>query len=244
MRLIEPVSPPPGSEDPMLERTAEALLAKVVEALPQFVRRPVAVYRLQLNEEFRFVDAQRIVPYLESLGVSDLYTSPCLKAAPGSRHGYDVVDHRTLNPEIGSEAEYRAFSDALKARGMGHVLDFVPNHMAIGSENPLWMDVLENGPSSIYAHFFDVDWDPIKEELENRVLVPILGEQYGTVLERGELKLVFENGGFHLQYYEHRFPVAPRQYTQILKHRLDELRKALPPGDTSFEDLLPPDAGK
>lgn len=216
----------------------EELLRELVDELPFFTRRPVATYRVQLNRGFGFQQASELVPYLASLGVSDLYTSPCLKAAPGSLHGYDVVDSNELNPELGTTADYDALSATLAGRGMGHLLDFVPNHMAIGSENPLWMDVLENGPSSVNAHFFDVDWRPIKEELENRVLVPILGDQYGTVLERGELRLHFENGGFWLNYYEHRFPVTPRQYPHILRHRLDELQHALPPEDVHLQDLL------
>ncbi len=216
----------------------EELVQEVVRRIVPKLRRPVSTYRLQLNGSFRFEDAARVVPYLASLGVTDLYASPFLKAAPGSTHGYDVVDHNQLNGELGGDEGYRRMVEAVQARGMGQVLDFVPNHMAIGSENPIWMDVLENGPSSIYAHFFDIDWNPIKEELENRVLVPILGDQYGAVLERGEIKLLFENGGFTIAYWDHRFPVAPRQYTQLLQYRLPELEKALGGDNLHLQDFL------
>ncbi len=216
----------------------ESLYREMLAALSRLGRVPGATYRLQLNAGFGFFDAARLVPYLAALGATDLYASPYLKAVPGSRHGYDVVDPNEFNPELGGREGFEALLRALGASGMGHVLDFVPNHMAIGTWNPLWMDVLENGPSSVWAYVFDIDWNPIKEELENKVLLPILGDQYGTVLERGELKLVFEGGGFHLDYFEHRFPVTPRQYPQILNHRLEQLREALPAGDVHFEDYL------
>ncbi|HEY3450538.1 MAG TPA: malto-oligosyltrehalose synthase [Myxococcales bacterium] len=219
-------------------QAAQALLSEVERELARLARRPVATYRLQLQLGFGLREAAELVPYLAALGVSDLYASPYLKAVPGSTHGYDVVDHREINPELGGREALEALCAELAARGMGHVLDFVPNHMAIGPENPMWMDVLENGPSSVYAGFFDVDWKPIKEELENRVLVPVLGDQYGAVLERGELGLVFEGSGFQLAYGALRFPVTPRQYPQILRHRIDELQRALPAGDVHFEDYL------
>ncbi|MGC4122483.1 MAG: malto-oligosyltrehalose synthase [Myxococcales bacterium] len=219
-------------------RAVEGLVEAVVRELARLQRRPVATYRLQLQPGFGLGEASRLVPYLWALGVSDVYASPYLKAAPGSSHGYDVVDHREINPELGGREALEALCAALAERGMGHVLDFVPNHMAIGTENPLWMDVLENGPSSVWAGFFDVDWKPIKEELENQVLVPVLGDQYGAVLERGELQLVYETGGFQLGYGPLRFPVTPRQYPQILRHRIDELQRSLPAGDVHFEDYV------
>ncbi|MFN7131721.1 MAG: malto-oligosyltrehalose synthase, partial [Myxococcales bacterium] len=217
---------------------AEELIRELVQRVIPAMRRPVSTYRVQLNKAFGFEAAAALVPYLKSLGITDLYASPYLKAAPGSTHGYDVVDHNTLNPELGGAEGHRVLLEALRAHGMGHILDFVPNHMAIGSENPIWMDVLENGPSSIYAPFFDIDWKPIKEELENRVLVPILGDQYGAVLERGELKLTFENGGFGISYWDHRFPVAPRQYTHLLRYRLPELEKTLGADSVHLADYL------
>jgi (1->4)-alpha-D-glucan 1-alpha-D-glucosylmutase len=217
---------------------AESLYRDLLAVLPRYRREPVATYRVQFHAGFTFRSAAALVPYLWSLGVTDLYASPILKASPGSGHGYDVVDHNEIDPELGGREGFEALAREVASHAMGQLLDFVPNHMAIGSFNPMWMDVLENGPSSIWAHVFDIDWNPIKEELANKVLLPILGDQYGTVLERGELRLVFENGGFHLQYFEHRFPVTPRQYPQILNHRLDRLRESLPSGDVHFEDYL------
>jgi (1->4)-alpha-D-glucan 1-alpha-D-glucosylmutase len=185
---------------------------------------PVSTYRLQLNRTFPFKAAAALVPYLHELGITDCYTSPYLKAAPGSLHGYDVVDPTVLNPELGTEDEYREFVRALERHDMGHILDVVPNHMGIGqSANPWWLDVLENGPSSRYAHLFDIDWHPVKRELENKVLLPILGDLYGTVLENQEITLVLEEGRFLIRYYEHRLPLAPKSATKVLGHRLEAL---------------------
>ena len=138
-----------------------------------------------------------VVDYLRDLGISDCYASSYLKAVPGSPHGYDVADPTRLNPEIGTDEDYWAWIDALHARGMGHVMDLVPNHMGIAkSANPWWLDVLENGPSSRFARFFDIDWHPVKDELADKVLIPILGDQYGAVLERQELQLAYRDGAF------------------------------------------------
>ena len=132
---------------------------------------PAATYRLQFNAGFRFSDAREILPYLQRLGISDIYASPYFKAREGSLHGYDILDQNSLNPEIGSEDEYEAMVDELKQLDMGQILDIVPNHMCIeGQGNAFWMDVLENGPSSTYASFFDIDWHPVKQELENKIL--------------------------------------------------------------------------
>src|SRR6185436_2801822 len=152
-------------------------------------RQPVATYRLQLHKGFPFDAAAGVVRYLAELGITDLYTSPILQAAPGSQHGYDVVDHGSINAELGGEPAYERFSAALGAAGLGHVLDIVPNHMGLARGNSLWLDLLENGPSSQAARFFDVEWRPVKEELADKVLVPILGDRYGAVLEHGEIKL-------------------------------------------------------
>ncbi len=160
-------------------------------------RVPLATYRLQFNSGFTFRDALAVVDYLHDLGISDCYASSYLKAVPGSPHGYDVADPTRLNPEIGTDEEYWAWIDALHARGMGHVLDLVPNHMGIAkSANPWWLDVLENGPSSRFARFFDIEWRPVKDELADKVLIPILGDQYGAVLERQELQLAYRDGAF------------------------------------------------
>ena len=178
---------------------------------------PVATYRLQFNAAFKFPDATAIVDYLRTLGISHAYASSYLKAVPGSTHGYDVADPTALNPEIGDERSYAAWVDALHAAGMGHILDLVPNHMGIAkSANPWWQDVLENGPSSRYAQVFDIDWHPLKPELENKVLLPILGDSYGAVLERQQMRLEYENGAFHVRYYEQILPIAPGTYDRIL----------------------------
>lgn len=187
-------------------------------------RIPVATYRLQFNHRFTFNDAARIVPYLHRLGITDCYASSYVKATPGSPHGYDVADPRILNPEIGTEEEYRAFTETLHRHDMGQLLDVVPNHMGISrSCNEWWLDVLENGPSSHYAAFFDIDWHPLKAELENKILLPILGDLYGVVLENQEIVLSYEDGAFSLQYYDHRLPVAPKSVVRILSHRLEQL---------------------
>ena len=192
-------------------------------------RIPTATYRLQFHREFTFNDARAILPYLEALGVSDVYASPFFQAAPGSNHGYDVVDHNRLNAEIGTETEFDAFATDLRERGMGLIADFVPNHMGISQPTNLWwMDVLENGPSSVYARCFDIDFRPAKEGLENKVLLPILGDQYGRVLEKGELVLSFEEGAFWLSYYDTRLPVNPRSYQQILEVVLETLGGGAP----------------
>ncbi len=199
-------------------------------------RIPRATYRLQFNRNFRFEDARALVAYLADLGVSDCYASPLLRACAGSDHGYDICDHRMLNPEIGTEAEFDALAGALRDHGLGLVFDMVPNHMGISDpHNPWWMDVLENGPSSLYARYFDIDWHPVKRELANKVLLPILGDQYGAVLESGQLRLGYENGGFLLHYYETILPVAPQTYDRILGYQLDALKEQL---DAEDEHLL------
>ena len=190
---------------------------------------PRAIYRLQLNRDFTFAQAKAIVPYLSTLGISHCYVSPCLKARPGSMHGYDIVDHNSLNPEIGSPEDFDRLVTALHEHGMGLILDIVPNHMGVmGSDNAWWLDVLENGEASVYAGFFDIDWHPLKEELHGKVLVPVLHDHYGAVLESGELKLVLNSGRgeFDISYREHRFPIDPKEYPRVLQPcgtRLTEL---------------------
>ena len=199
---------------------------------------PRATYRLQLNRDFTFAQAKAIVPYLSALGISHCYISPCLKARPGSMHGYDIVDHNSLNPEIGSAEDFDSFAAALHEHDMGLILDIVPNHMGVmGSDNSWWLDVLENGQASAYACFFDIDWHPLKDELQSKVLVPVLHDHYGAVLESGELKLVFhpERGEFDISYRNHRFPVNPRAYPRILQRATGTLVAKL--GDQNL-DLL------
>lgn len=199
---------------------------------------PLATYRLQLNREFTFADATAIVPYLSALGISHCYLSPCLKARPGSMHGYDIVDHSSFNPEIGTAEDFDALVDALHQHGMGIILDIVPNHMGVmGSDNAWWLDVLENGESSVYATYFDIDWHPQKDELDGKVLIPVLHDHYGAVLESGDLKLAFhpERGEFDVNYHNHRFPINPRQYPRIMDRCVTPLTPTL--GEQN-QDLL------
>ena len=177
---------------------------------------PRATYRVQLTARFGFDDAAAIADYLADLGVSHLYCSPYLQAAAGSTHGYDVVDHRRVNAELGGPAGHDRMVPALRRHGLGQVLDIVPNHMAISRENPWWWDVLENGPCSRYAPYFDVEWDPPEAKLRDRVLLPVLGDHYGRVLEAGELRFVYDAGVFTIHYHDHVFPVAPESLDRIL----------------------------
>ena len=178
---------------------------------------PRATYRIQLNPDFGFDAAAEIVPYLSQLGISHLYCSPCMQAAPGSTHGYDVVDYQHVNDELGGAAAYKRMCAALHVAGMSQILDIVPNHMAItGRENPWWWDVLENGPASRYSTYFDVDWEPPEARLRNTVLLPVLGDHYGRVLESGQIKLVREGADFMFRYYDRDFPAAPRSLDNLL----------------------------
>ena len=187
-------------------------------------RIPICTYRLQFNRWFTFARAREIVPYLRALGVSDVYASPYFQASPESMHGYDITDHNQLNAAIGSREEYDAWIAELHAHSMGQILDFVPNHMGVmQSNNKWWTDVLENGPSSMYAPYFDIDWTPLKSDLRDKVLLPILTDQYGRVLERGEFQVRFEEGAFCLAYRNQKLPIAPGTYRNILELALENL---------------------
>jgi (1->4)-alpha-D-glucan 1-alpha-D-glucosylmutase len=179
-----------------------------------------ATYRLQFHSGFGFDDARRIAPYLARLGISHVYASPFLKARPGSTHGYDIVDHLALNPELGDREAFERMVTAFRDNGLGQILDFVPNHMGVGgSDNPLWLDVLEWGPNAAHAGWFDIDWDPDRRYLHDKLLVPFLGEQYGVELESGNLKLQFDPpaGSFACWAYEtHKLPICPLHYARIL----------------------------
>jgi (1->4)-alpha-D-glucan 1-alpha-D-glucosylmutase len=229
------------TESPRAERTpyAEELLAT---ALDQIARRravPGSTYRIQLHEGFRFQDAAAMVPYLARLGISDCYASPYLKSAPGSTHGYDITDPCQLNPEIGTAEEHAAWQKALRSHGLGLVLDVVPNHMGIlGNENPWWNDVLENGQASPYSGFFDIDWSaPVRPENRGRILLPFLGDLYGVVLEKKELRLGREGGSFHVQYHEHRFPLDPKSYAAILEPLVEPISGAKGEEDPSVAEF-------
>jgi (1->4)-alpha-D-glucan 1-alpha-D-glucosylmutase len=198
---------------------------------------PISTYRLQLGPRFGFAAAARVVPYLHELGITHLYLSPPFQSAPGSEHGYDVIDHNRLRDELGGPEGFTALAEAVAAHGMGMLVDFVPNHMGIGQYNAWWMDVLENGPSSVYAPFFDIDWQPVKDELLHKVLLPLLGDFFGEVLERGELRVMRDGGVFALAYFDHRFPIAPRAVPLLLRHRLGELEAELGAGDLHLAEL-------
>ena len=212
----------------LFERTREAVLSRPA---------PLSTYRLQLHKGFGFEEAIAVIPYLKKLGVTDLYSSPQLKAMPGSTHGYDVIDHSAVNPELGTESQHAAFCAAVRGAGMGHVLDTVPNHMGVERGNPLWQDVLENGTASRFAHHFDIDWEPVKQELREKVLLPVLGDQYGVVLERGELVLKYDGGAFFVTYFDRVFPLGPRGYGRILALDQDALQKELGADHPDFLEL-------
>ncbi len=186
---------------------------------------PASTYRLQLHAKFGFADVTSLTDYLARLGVGAIYTSPYTHAERGSTHGYNVVDHRALNPELGSPEDHAGMAEALRGASLGHVLDFVPNHVGIGSgENPWWSDVLENGPASRFAEYFDIDWNPPTRGLANKVLLPVLGRQYGEELDDGRLSVARDEGRFWIAYANRRWPVAPRSVRMILALALERLQ--------------------
>ncbi len=201
---------------------------------------PLSTYRVQLQPAFGFDDVTAIAPYLHRLGVSHLYASPYLQAAQGSTHGYDVIDHSRVNAELGGEEGHERMCAALGEHELGQVLDIVPNHMAIVGGNRWWWDVLENGPSSQYASYFDVDWDPPEAKLRNTVLMPILGDHYGRVLEAGEFRLERDGGAFTVHYYEHVLPVAPRSLDDLLAAAARRCRSMELESLATFFGRLPP----
>jgi len=204
---------------------------------------PLATYRLQFNKDFTFDDATAIVPYLHALGISHIYASPYLKARPGSTHGYDITDHNALNPEIGTQESFTRLCRALGEHGMGQVVDFVPNHMGVGkTDNEWWLDLLEWGEASPFSDFFDIDWAATRRNFAGKVLLPSLGDQYGAVLERGELQLKYvPEYGFGIWYFDDRFPIRPRDYAPIIRRRLSDIN--MPRPDAHVADLLERFAG-
>jgi (1->4)-alpha-D-glucan 1-alpha-D-glucosylmutase len=200
-------------------------------------RIPLATYRLQLRREFPFSAARAVIPYLEALGVSDLYLSPISMARPGSAHGYDILDHERLNPDLGSHQDLRQLMEAAHAAGMGIIFDVVPNHMCIfGESNLRWQEVLEDGPDAVSAADFDIDWDPPKPELAAKILLPFLEEQYGRVLESG-LSIAFHDGGFTVSWGGPRLPLAPETWLHIINPALEILRTRVRPEDPALLDL-------
>ncbi len=201
-------------------------------------RIPLACYRLQFNRDFTFSRATDTLSYLSRLGITDIYASPLLQSRSASQHGYDVTDPSRIDDELGNEEEFEAFQSKLQNERMGLLLDIVPNHMAASPENPWWMDVLENGPGSSYASYFDIDWHPPSLTLANKILLPVLGKFYGETLDNREFRLVFRRGSFLIQYYDMSFPLTPKSYRRILKHREHILEKRLGSESTAFQEYL------
>jgi (1->4)-alpha-D-glucan 1-alpha-D-glucosylmutase len=186
---------------------------------------PIATYRVQLTANFDFDAAASIVPYLKALGITHLYASPFMKSRKGSTHGYDIVDHAQINPELGGDTGFERLSRALKQHDLGLILDFVPNHVGVHfADNPWWLDVLEWGPASPHAVSFDIDWDLLPYRARGGVLLPIIGSSYGQALEKGEIELRYDadEGSFSAWYFEHRLPIAPERYREILRSLVKE----------------------
>jgi glycogen operon protein len=193
-------------------------------------------YRMQLHAQFGFRDALAQVDYLDRLGITDLYVSPIFVAARGSSHGYDVVDHERLNPELGTHEDFVALSRALSERSMGLCVDWVPNHMGNApGQNPWWEDVLENGPSSVHALAFDIDWTPLKAELSDTVLLPVLPDQYGRVLERGELRVEHDGGRVFVRHFEGCFPLGPKSLLELIASTAEGT--GLPDSDPNQQEI-------
>ena len=202
------------------------------------MRIPVATYRIQFNHSFDFQAAKKIIPYLAELGISDIYASPIFKARKGSTHGYDVVDPDQLNFELGDEQDFNELIRELKNYGMGWIQDIVPNHVAYDYENQMLMDVLENGESSKYLHFFDIDWNHPCESIRGKLLAPFLGRFYGESLEGGEIQLRYCDTGLTINYYNMRFPVKIESYVNIFTHQLSALKRTLGGDHPDFIKLL------
>jgi (1->4)-alpha-D-glucan 1-alpha-D-glucosylmutase len=202
------------------------------------MRVPSSTYRLQFNKDFRLKDAVSIIGYLDALGITDIYASPVFKARSGSLHGYDIVDHNHLNPEIGAIEEFAEALEKLKARRMGWIQDIVPNHMCYGSDNAMLMDVMEKGRSSRYVSFFDIEWDHPYEGIQERVLAPFLGKIYGEALEAGEIKLAYSDSGLSVNYFNTSFPLRIDSYHYFLTYGLRKLAFELGREDPDFIKLL------
>jgi len=217
------------------EKTIDLDIKECIEQMLRTeARAPLSTYRLQMHKGFTFADAQAILPYLKQLGVGDCYAAPVFEARPGSAHGYDVTRHDRFNPELGGDEGFEKFATALKNAGMGLLLDIVPNHMGVGNDSVWWQDVLENGRASEYAEYFDIDWTPLKPDMQDKLLLPILGAQYGEELEKKRIQVVVENGWFRIRYFDHSVPVAPRMIPMIFPES-EQDALGVP---QSFRDLL------
>jgi (1->4)-alpha-D-glucan 1-alpha-D-glucosylmutase len=247
--VSEVVSETVASKANQRQEASNEMKECVERVLRADARVPVSTYRMQLHKDFTFAHAQGIAGYLKQLGVGDFYSSPFFEARPGSMHGYDVTRHDRLNPELGGEEGFAAFSAELQKQGLGLLLDIVPNHMGVGNDSIWWQDVLENGHASRYSEYFDIDWTPLKPALRNKLLLPILGDQYGTELESKHIQVSVQDGRPLVQYYDHTMPIAPRTVHLIfppkggadpaphwfreLLHKIDRV----PPHETSQDEL-------
>jgi (1->4)-alpha-D-glucan 1-alpha-D-glucosylmutase len=201
---------------------------------------PIATYRLQLTANFDFDAAAAVIPYLKALGVSHVYASPFTKARKGSTHGYDVVNHTIINPELGGDEGFERLSETLKKHDLGLILDFVPNHVGVHyDDNPWWLDVLEWGEASPHAISFDIDWEQLAYRTRGGVLLPILGASYGKALESGEIELRYDahEGTLSAWYFEHRLPIAPERYGEILHTIIKEAGAEDSPAGKRIFDL-------
>ncbi|MEZ5318285.1 MAG: malto-oligosyltrehalose synthase [Vicinamibacterales bacterium] len=199
--------------------------------------RPSSTYRVQRGTGLGFAELAAVADYVDALGISHLYLSPIATARPGSTHGYDVVAPGEIDPELGGEAGFKALAAALDARNLGILLDVVPNHVCVaGAWNAWWLDVLENGPSSPFAPFFDIDWTPPRAEMAQTVLLPVLGDQYGRELEAGHLRVARDEGALVLDVPGSRLPLAPRSWSRAIAPALERLR-ARPGTDDAVTEL-------
>jgi len=234
----------PGSSAPLAatQDGQAAEIESIVAGVGQRIaaqRLPIATYRMQFNRHFTFRQAQELVPYLAALGISDLYASPLLQAREGSLSGYDVVDYGAINSELGTRDELESLSRSLRGAQMGLILDVVPNHMGTGGgRNRWWQDVLENGPSSPYADYFDIDWMPLKPDLAHKILLPVLGDQYGKVLEDGQLSVRLDGGVLWLHCYDSRYPLAVGSYAAVLGALADPLAQQLGAENSELLEFL------
>lgn len=220
-------------------RLFEEEVRKAVRTVQESTYVPPSTYRIQFNKSFTFQSAVEYISYLADLGIGALYCSPYFQAVPGSTHGYNVTDPNRINPEIGNQDHYNHFCSQLRNHGLEQFVDVVPNHMGVlCNNNRLWLDVLENGPASIYANFFDIEWKPVKTELANKLLVPILGDQFGIVLENKEIQLCYERGSFWIQYWEHQLPLAPKTYPMILEQGVESLGDTIAPDNLDYLEYL------
>jgi (1->4)-alpha-D-glucan 1-alpha-D-glucosylmutase len=226
----------------------ESIQDCIARLLDSQVRAPRSTYRLQLHAGFTFADAKNTLPYLRKLGIGDYYTSPVFEARPGSMHGYDITRHDRINPELGGEEGFVSLAQAARDADMGLLLDIVPNHMGVGNDSVWWQDVLENGRTSEYAEFFDIDWNPPKPDMQGKLLVPVLGRQYGEELESKHIQIAIEDGFARVKYYDHILPLAPRSLPMIFsgeqmkglpEHFRDSLQALshIPPNDTADSSL-------